>query len=541
LRRFVAAFVPLLLAAAAWGATLRFVRGGVTVSGAGLEGATGFRVNGAAVAATRLPGGDGWLLEWAWPPRSPVRVTWQGTPPGEAAATAPLRPVPWVRWSMAWPPAPWLGTGAVDETSALAFSPGATLLAAGSHQGRVALLSVEDGRERWTLHRPGRVIKHLTFAPDATRLYVGEQGPEGRLAAYDVSATSGAPLWTFDAASDLGRSPPADPKDPYAWVTQPGAYRLAAFDGDVLAAFSRSWNEGGHRRARSRLYRVDGASGLVRWTYPRRGTQAGILTWFAMDAASGRVLVPLQSPAGASPEEQRETRVVLLDLATGRELAGAAIPPIAPYPIAGMWRGQALEPGGSRLAATTDDGRAFFWRADGPSLALLTALRLVEPVRLGGATVTATTGTLAGAPYAVIVATGPTYVPPELGGGGEPALAHPHANTLFAHDWSGNPRWVWRLENDLQNAETDAAGRWLAVTQGTERIQPPDAFHGLALLDLEAPATGRVVYRLPLEGRPVYGALAFSTDGRWLALAEAPRRVTGQARTRGGNRLLLTR
>lgn len=531
----------LLLAAPAPGATLRFVRTGVVAAGAGLEQAVDFRANGVPVPAIRLPNGAGWLLEWEWPPRAPVRVTWRGATPGSVEETAPLRPAPWVHWSLAWPPAPWLGTGAADEATAIAFSPNGALLAAGSQQGRVTVLDARDGAERWGLHRPGRVIKHLAFAPEAARLYVGEQGPEGRLAAYDVTAASGAPLWVFDAAGDLGRSPPADPKDPYAWVTQPGAYRVVTLGSDVLAAFSRSWNEGGYRRARSRLYRLEGATGRVRWAFPAEGAQAGILTWFAVDAATGRVLAPLQSPAGAHPEEQRETRVALLDLATGRALAQAAIPAVAPYPSAGMWRGLALEPGGSRLAATTDDGRAFFWRADGPAPAPLATPRLVEPVRLGGVTLLATTGTLAATRHAVIVATGPTYIPPELGGGGEPSIAHPHANTLFAHDWSGIQRWAWRLENDLQNAEADAAGRWLAVTQGTERPQPPEAFHGLTLLALGAGSTGRVVYRLPLEGRPVYGALAFAPDGRWLALAEAPRRPAGQARTRGVHRLLLVR
>jgi outer membrane protein assembly factor BamB len=530
-----------VLAASVHAASLRFVREGVIVSGANLERATDFRADGRVVPAARLPGEQGWLLEWAWTARATVRVAWQGQPAGAVTATAPLRPAPWVRWAAAWPPAEWIRTGAADETTALAFAPDGERLAAGSQQGRIAILAARDGAIQWSLQRPGRVIKQVAFSGDGARLYVGEQGPEGRLAAYDLAQPAAAPLWTFDASQDLGSKGITDPKDPYGWVTQPGAYRVAVVGSDLVAAFSRSWDEGGQRRARSRLYRVDGATGAVRWAYPADGAQPGILTWFALDPAGQRVLLPLQSPRGASGAELRTSQVVLLDLGTGRAIAHADIAPVAPYPAAGLWRGLALQPGGSAVAATTEDGRAFLWQAGGGTLAPLHALRLVEPVQLGGVTVTATNGALAATAQEVIFATGPTYVPPEFGGGGEPSVNHPHGNTLFAHDWRGRPRWVWRLDNDLQGLAVDAAGHWLAVTQGAEQAQPPAAFQGVALLDLRAAAADRVVYRLPLEGRPVYGATAFSPDGRWLALAETPRRIAGQAQPRGANRLLLVR
>jgi hypothetical protein len=539
--------VSVLAAAWAWGApgtaaadpaTLRFVRAGVLVEGAGLERAGDFRVNGRLTESASVPGG--WLLEWPWLPRRPVHVTWAGTMPGAVTATAPLRPAPWMRWSVPWPPADLLSTAAADEATVLAVSPRGGRMAAGSQQGRIAILSLADGTASWSVQRPGRVIRQLGFDPGGTRLYVGEQGPEGRLAAYAVTGKPGSTLWTFDAARDLG-SAVGDPHDPYAWVTQPAAYRVQALGQDVLVAFSRSWSEGGNRRGRSRLYRIDGISGTVRWAFPADSPQRGILTWFAVDRAEGRAVLPVQSPMGAQGEERRPTEVILVDLVTGLPIARRTIQPAPPYPVAAMWRGLALAPEGHTVAATTDDGRAFLWQEQHGALEAITELSLVAPVTLGGVTVTATNGSLAATARQVIFATGPTYVPPEFGGGGEAALNHPRGNTLYAYDWHGRPQWIWRLENDLQGVEADATGHWLAVAQGGERPQPEGSAQGLAVLDLQAGDAERLVYRFPLAGRPVYGALAVSADGRSIALAEAPRRVTGDARPRGATRLHLLR
>jgi hypothetical protein len=279
----------------------------------------------------------------------------------------------------------------------------------------------------------------------------------------------------------------------------------------------------------------------VRWAYPANGAQSGVLSWFAVDAPGGRLVLPVQAPMGAAAAEVRPTEVVVLDLAAGSPLARAVIDPIPPYPVAAMWRGLALQPGGGAVAATSDDGRAFLWRQDRAALRPAAQLRLVEPVRLGGITVTATTGSLAATAAGPVFATGPTYVPPEFGGGGEPALDHPRGNTLYAHDWQGRPLWVWRMDNDLQGLDTDRAGRWLALAQGAERPQTAGRFQGLALLDSRAGGAERAVYRLPLEGRPAFGTLALSGDGRWLAVAESPRRLAGEARPRGTARLHLVR
>jgi hypothetical protein len=527
-------------------ATLTFVRGGVVVSGPEAARGRDFRVNGRPAPSEALPGGDGRLVEADWAPRAALDVSWRPTPagperPARISGRAPLRPVPWPWRVLSWPPAGSLA-GAPDTASALAFSADGRLLALGSEQGRLAVYA-QDGPARLQAFRPGRYIKHLAFDPAGGRLYAGEQGAEGRLAAYDVPAGpapgDARPVWTFDSAADLGRSPPPEPGDPYGWVNQPGAYRVLAVGGDVLAAFTRGWTEGGRRQARARLYRLDGATGALRWAYPGGGALPYALTWFSVDERARRVALPVQLPAGAVPAPGEVSRVEVLDAASGRVIFAAPIPAVPPYALTAFWRGVALRPDGAALAAAAEDGRGWLWRSlPGPSAPAhaptdLQLLQLVRPLVLGNTTLTATNGALAVTAQAAIFATGATYVPLEFGGG-ESAIAHPQGNRLFAHDWSGQPRWVWPLENDLQGLET-AAGV-LAVALGGERPQPAAAFQGLVLLRPGA-AGDRLIYRYPLAGRAVYGALALSPDGHWAALAEAPRFASGDPRPRGAARV----
>jgi hypothetical protein len=52
---------------------------------------------------------------------------------------------------------------------------------------------------------------------------------------------------------------------------------------------------------------------------------------------------------------------------------------------------------------------------------------------------------------------------------------------------------------------------------------------------------GRVAFRFALSGAVAYGALAMTRDGRWLALAETPRAVAGDARRPGERRIWVLR
>jgi hypothetical protein len=461
------------------------------------------------------------------------------------ALQAPLKPTPYVLRTLAWPPPAGLSGGGADEVTALAFTPDGDFLAAGSRQGRLAVFSLDTGAPAWKVDRPGRVIKHLAFSADGVRLYVGEQGPEGRLAAYDWRAGGRRPLWFLDSARDLGASPPSDPDDPYAWVTWPGVYRLVALGEDLLAVCSHSWRQDGAPQARARVYRLDGRTGAVRWSYPAGGAEPMMMTWFAETGGGRWVAVPLQLPAGAAPAPggSQDSRVVLLEGSTGRPLAGLVIPAVAPYRVAGFWRGLGLAPDGRSLALSTEDGRGFLFGEEGARWAQRKALELVRPIVLGGVTVAATSGTLVSTAREVIFATGPSYVPMALGGAEQTPPRHPQGNTLFAFDWAGTPRWLWRLDNDLQGASLGDDRSLLALLEGADGPQTAEAFNGLAVLELSRPGTGRdkLAYRFPVPGRVVYDGLALSPDGRWMALAEAPRRLKGDPRTLGGNRVVVLR
>lgn len=96
---------------------------------------------------------------------------------------------------------------------------------------------------------------------------------------------------------------------------------------------------------------------------------------------------------------------------------------------------------------------------------------------------------------------------------------------------------------DLQGLALAREGAALAVALGREGPQPEGAFNGVALLDLRRQGSGRdrLMFRYPLAGRVVYGALAISPDGRWLALGEAPRTLLGNPGTRGAARVWILR
>jgi len=275
-----------------------FVRGGLVLPEAA-PGVGGYRVNGREAAVVPVPAG-GVLLEYPWRPRENVSLSWEEAGQERSLALrAPLRPTPQLWFRVAWPGRGVFSTEPPRPLSALAFSREGKFLAAGSEGGVARVFRVATGEQVWQLHRPGRVIKHLAFSGDGRRLYVGEQGPEGRLAAYDFRGGTSDPLWRFDTARELGETPPADPADPYWWVPFPGAYRLEERDGDVLAAYSHSWVRNGRRIARARLYRLEGASGRLRWAYPAEGPAEKLITWFTTDADGARVGLPLQLPLGA--------------------------------------------------------------------------------------------------------------------------------------------------------------------------------------------------------------------------------------------------
>ena len=509
------------------------------------------RVNGRAAAVLRLPGGRGALLEAPWYPGERIVARWRaGGAERRAEAVAPPAPEALVWLSRPWPPGALLAEE--DTVTALAFSADGGRLAAGTQQGRLAVFDLAAGEIAWSANRPGRVIKHLLFDDAGRRLYVGEQGPEGRVAGYDPSAGS-EPLWTFDGADVLGTSPPEEPGR-YGWVSYPGAYRLAAEGADVLAALSRSWSENGVRRARAVLVRLDGASGRVRWRYPAGEPFPAVITWF--DAADGRAVLATQLPHGArsdsaaDPAADSRSRLRVLELAAGRETLAEPVAPLAPYPVARFWRGLALRPGGEAFAAASEDGRAWIYRRAETGWRIAWQQALVEPIRLGTVTLTAAQGTLAATSAQVLVATGPTYAPQEYGGTGEPAASHPRSNTVFAFDWSGKPLWIWRMDNDLQGLLCDGPGRWAVLALGGEQPQPPGRFQGLVLLRTEPDAErgpgsvrgpGRVAFRFALSGAVAYGALAMTRDGRWLALAETPRAVAGDARRPGERRIWVLR
>jgi outer membrane protein assembly factor BamB len=520
---------------------VRFVREGLLLEpGLAASARESLRVNGMPQPASAAPGG-GTLVARTWRPREIVRLEWRGVAGAQQRELrAPLRPEPWVVATL-----PWEGPDERGTISSLAFSQDGAWLAVGSLDGQAAIFALPSPRPVWTLRRAGRAIKQVLFDPHAgggaARLIVGEQGPEGRVAAYRWRAGH-EPEWSFDTAVELGTSQPADPDGPYGWVTYPGLYRMLWAGDALVAAFTHSWPGEQGRLARGRLYALNPERGTLRWAFPAEGPLERIFTW--ADAAGGLLALPVQLPLGAAlplPPDA-ESALVVLDGATGRVDFRVRVPARPPRRFAGIWRGVAFSPGGAHLALSTEDGRALLFDRAEAGWRPRRELELVRPLELAGAIVTATNGTLAATARGPLFLTGRTYIPSEYRRPGqEPLAEHPQGNTLFARDWAGEPLWQWRLDADLMGLAVEADAGLLALAEGHVEDPARGGFEGLALLDLRGDAAQPVLFRVPVQGRAPYDGVALSPGGAWIALAEAPLRNTLTAERRGAHRIHLLR
>ena len=525
---------------------VEFIRDGVILSpGPGMV-VSNVTIDGQRTTSSLLTGGRR-LVEIPWRPRQKMVIEWRmGGDQHTLAATAPLRPVPWVAWSQPWTS----DDGSRSAISAMSFSADGKLLAVGSLDGLIRVMETESGRTIWTLRRQGRVVKQLSFSPDSDRLYAGEQGPEGRIAAYAPRSGNSDSLWHFDTAGELGRSQPTDPESPWGWIDYPGAYRLMARGDDVLAAMSHSWPRQGQRMALARLYRLDGRTGSLRWSFPADGPLRQAITWFAVNRNAGidqeRIALPLQLPSGGIPRPggADESRVVVLAGKSGLPQFDQVIAAEHPYRVAAFWRGVALSPDGRHLAVATEDGRGFLYEEGARGWRPVKRLRLVQPLRLGEVTVTATNGTLVALQEGPLFVTGATYIPREFRHAeDQPAAEHPQGNTLFAYTWSGELRWLWRLEANLVGLVLSAGHSVLVLAQGRVPAPRHGEFQGITVLAPGRAGSGRdkVLYRFGVEGRVVDNGLAVSPDGRWIALAEAPLVDSATRLSRGAHRVHLLR
>ncbi|MCW8131257.1 MAG: PQQ-binding-like beta-propeller repeat protein [Planctomycetota bacterium] len=464
------------------------------------------------------------------------REAHQTLEPGTGAETLAL-----TRVDLGWTEG--MQTWGVPDT-AVAFSPDARLIAVGAATGDLKLLpftgaSEKPGKPVLDRKIPEGLIKDLAFTADGATLLVGEQSPDANVYAFDTQ--DGKERWTFSLAKELGneRSPG---RDSVTFYSLPTVMRILPLEGgDILVLGLHSWKaivaDKEEKRTRCRVYRLNAATGEVRWRYPAGQPADRNITWIAADPAGTRV-VGVQSIPGAGQVGAASATldVLALDGTTGAETGRLSFEPLKGFTSTYAWQALALTPGGEAGVVGAGDGRVWAFGIDAQGkLAIRWQAGPGHPIQVGGTEYHCSIGWGEAAKDLAFVTVGQSSV--QFGTQAPKGYAldlHPEAMTVqaFAFQPAEKEPFVWRFDapGDPQGLWLSPGARWLALAyQKQEGVDaagnptPPD--YGVAILDVtkQADRKKRFVLQHATEG-PVFFKGTFSKDGRYLAVVEGPRR-----------------
>ena len=486
------------------------------------------------------------LLQFAWQPNQNYQFRLKDS---EITAISSLKPEPYLIRTVeldgllslmenlrqpAKPSAVALGYGNAPSTEKLAVA---------TDRGHLAVLQPITGETLWKTRISEGYVSRMTFSPDNTSLYVGEQAADGFIYCYDLTGDTPTLRWKYRTADDIETSTPSDPGSVYAWVNYPGPSRMQTVtNGDLLVASVHSWTEKGTPRKKSQLYRLDSETGNVIWKWPNGSTTSRIIRWFDV-SADGETLA-LVTDAGhnlqgsAGENGAGNGKVSLLNAEDGTEKWHVNIEPLTPYfAQVTFWRGVSVSPDGKFINVATDDGRAFIFGANKPEP--IWNENLTTPLEVSGIPIVATSGTIGATDAAALFVTGDTYIPYHLRKGAQrPSASHPNGMTLFAYSWSGEKIWQWQLENMPQGMRIDAQDRYALLSVSKRTQDPNESLHGISMFDLTAEGSGlsKYLYTYRTEGQLPYDTLAISADGALIVVVEVPIAMPDET-MRGNNRV----
>ncbi len=460
------------------------------------------------------------LLNFSWQPNTSYRFR-LGT--SITGATSPQKPVPYLIRTIELDGLlslmENLRQSAKPTSIAFGNSDNTPKLAIATDRGHIAIVQPMTGKMIWKTRISEGYVRHVTFSPDSSLIYVGEQAADGFIYCYELTGAKPNLRWKYRTAADIETSTPTNPDSVYAWVSYPGQSCIRTLpNGDLLVASVHSWTQNGTPQKRSLFYRFDARTGDVIWQFPREEATHKLFRWFDVDAAGKQIaLVADESGKG-------DGTLSVLDVETGVEKWHAEIEPLTPY-FEGVtfWRGVSMSPDGKYINVTTDDGRAFIF--DINQSEPIWTQNLATPMEVSDVPIIATTGTIGATDAAALFVTGDTYVPYHLQKGAQrTSTLHPNGMTLFAYWWGGEKSWQWKLENMPQGLRVDAHGVYAALAVSKRSQNPNESLHGVSVFDLTAEGSGlaKYLYTYRTEGQLPYDTLAISADGVFIAIVEMP-------------------
>ena len=486
------------------------------------------------------------LLQFAWQPNQNYQFRSNDS---ETTVTSPLKPEPYLIRTVeldgllslmenlrqpAKPSAVALGHGNAPNTERLAVA---------TDSGHLAILQPITGETLWKTRISEGYVRRISFSPDNTVLYVGEQAADGFIYCYDLSGDTPTLRWKYRTADDIDTSTPSDPGSVYAWVSYPGQSCMQTLiNGDLLVAGVHSWTDNNTPHKKSQLYRFDSETGNVIWKWPHDSTTSKIIRWFDV-SVDGKTLA-LVTDAGHNLQGTTDEngtgngKLVVLNAGDGTEKWHTDIEPLTPYfAQVTFWRGVSVSPDGKFINITTDDGRALIFDVNTPEP--IWSENLTTPLEVSGIPIVATSGTIGATNAAALFVTGDTFIPYHLRKGAQrPSASHPNGMTLFAYSWTGEKIWQWQLENMPQGLRIDAKDRYALLSVSKRAQDPNESLHGVSMFDLTTEGSGlsKYLYTYRTEGQLPYDTLAISADGALIVIVEVP--ITMQDETvRGKNRV----
>jgi hypothetical protein len=404
--------------------------------------------------------------------------------------------------------------------AALAFDPTADRLAVGTFRGEVRLVDAWTGATLATRKLSESLVKQVAWSGDGHTLYAAEQSPDALVHALDPATLTSR--WTYRLADEVGSSPLPPPTDPYGLYTLPAAYSLDVLPGgDLVVLATHGWNEGGSRRNRSRVVRLDG-NGRPKAFWPASGAADATFLTSRVSLDGERVAVSLHRSADGPPPDLPIGDIVVLDTQSLTFVDAVHTEPLRPYFDAALvWGG--LDVARDRVIAAYQDGRLRIVRLDGTAPI---EVALATPIPSGPAPISASVGWARLRGEDVVSITSHTNIPwgaaaPDA----RPPAPHPRANTVWSHGLDGTLRWTYHGEEDLQGLSISPGGRFAAVGAGPRQTDDRRDRFGALLFRADGDGDGqqRLVARCPTDG-PAFFRHAVTDDGR-VALIELPLRA----------------